>query len=85
MEKANSNDHRQVLIGSLYMGGVILAVVGFLFWIHRASWNIPLFRLLHSQVPRFSVGWEVGPWFVPFMSLFRPYQVMQEIWRRSLP
>ncbi len=75
MEEANSNGQRQMLIGFLYLGGVILAVVGFLFWIHWASWNIHHFRLSNEQVPGYSVGW----WSVPFMSIFRPYQVMHEI------
>ena len=34
---------------------------------------------------RFSPGWAVGWWFIPFMNCFRPYQVMNEIWKSSHP
>ena len=85
MEEANSNGQQQMLIGFLYLGGVILGVVGFLFRIHWASWNIHHFRLSDEQVPGFLVGWAKGWWSVPFMSLYRPYQVMREIWRRRPP
>ena len=51
-------------------------------WIHQASKNLVALGV-HYQ--RFSPGWAVGWWFVPVMSLFRPYQVMKEIWRGSYP
>jgi hypothetical protein len=31
----------------------------------------------------YSSGWAVGYFFVPLLNLFRPYQVMQEIWKAS--
>ena len=51
-------------------------------WIHQASKNLVALGV-HDQ--RFSPGWAVGWWFVPVMFLFRPYQVMKEIWRGSYP
>ena len=58
----------------------IPAIVLFLMWVHRASRNLPALGA-HGQ--RFSPAWAVGWWFVPIMFLFRPYQVMMEIWRGS--
>jgi Domain of unknown function (DUF4328) len=51
-------------------------------WIHRAYSNLYLFG---AQGLRYSPGWAVGGWFVPFLNLVRPVQVMQEIWRASSP
>ncbi len=35
--------------------------------------------------PDFSSGWVVGSWFVPFLNLFRPYQIMKYIRDKSDP
>ncbi len=58
----------------------IPAIIAFLMWLNRASKNLQLLGV-HDQ--RFSSGWAVGWWFVPIMSLFRPYQVVKEIWKGS--
>ncbi len=60
----------------------IPTVILFLVWIHRVSENL---RFLGALGQRFSPGWAVGSWFVPLVNLFRPYQVMGEIWRGSDP
>jgi len=36
---------------------------------------------LTSEPLRFTPGWCVGWFFVPFLNFFRPYQVMKEIWQ----
>ncbi len=60
---------------------IVKLVVGILFimWFRRAYWN------LHQLVTnlKHSDGWAAGAWFVPIMSLFRPYQIMQELWVES--
>ena len=60
---------------------IVKLVVGILFimWFRRAYWN------LHQVVTnlKHSDGWAAGAWFVPIMSLFRPYQIMQELWVES--
>jgi hypothetical protein len=33
---------------------------------------------------RFSPGWAVGAFFIPILNLFRPCQVMSEVWRGSV-
>ncbi len=52
-----------------------------LMWVHRASNNL---EPLGAHVQRFSPAWSVGWWFVPIMNLFRPYQVLAEIWKGSV-
>ena len=79
---AESNDNRQAAIGIIYLLGYIATIIAFLFWIHRASKNL---EPLGVEYQEFSPGWAIGWWFIPIMSLFRPYQVMKEIWAESHP
>jgi len=56
--------------------------ISFLTWFHRVRANLPALGIADA---RWSPGWAVGWWFVPIMSLFRPFQVAAEIWRASDP
>lgn len=60
-------------------GLLIATAVFFLRWLHRSYRNIS--ALGHR--PRFTAGWAVGYWFIPIVSLFRPKQVMDELWERT--
>jgi hypothetical protein len=61
---------------------VVATAIAFLMWIFRSSQNLPRLGALGQ---RFSPRWAVGWWFIPIMFFFRPYQVMAEIWRGSIP
>ena len=74
-------------VGAMFEGSGLAAAAAFLFaavtylmWLHRAS-----SRVAEAQVgpTRFSPGWAVGWWFIPIMNLFRPYQVIAELWRAT--
>ena len=54
----------------------------FCVWIYRAHGNL---TALGATNLRFSPAWAVGWYFVPIMNLFRPYQVMKELWEESDP
>lgn len=82
LAEATSNDSRQALIGFGQTALYIIAAVLFLIWIHRAHKNL---TSLHATDLRFTPGWAVGWFFVPIMSLFRPYQVASEISKASDP
>lgn len=60
----------------------VLTALAFLMWFYRARANLPALGIGDA---RWSPGWAVGWWFVPIMSLFRPYQTASEIWRASDP
>ena len=79
---AGRNDSRQALLGYLYIGGLVVAAISFLMWLNRASDNL---AALDVDDQRFSPGWAVGWWFVPVMCLFRPHQVVKEVWQGSYP
>ena len=77
-----ANDDRQAAIAGFMIFGFVATVIAFCFWIHGASSNL---GVLGADGRRFSPGWAVGWWFVPFMNLVRPYQVVKEIWQGSNP
>jgi hypothetical protein len=70
-----------------WLSGIQLALLAatataFLLWLYQARANL---RALEVRRPQFSRGWVVGGYLVPVLNLFRPYQVMAEIWKASAP
>jgi Domain of unknown function (DUF4328) len=79
----------QVIVLLLYSTVTIFGLIAyiatgvvFLIWEHRAYKNLPP---LGVPRPDFSSGWVVGSWFVPFLNLVRPYQIVKYIWDKSDP
>lgn len=78
--EAEANDSRQLMIGILAMIAQLALIITFIQWFRRAYHN------LHKAGERnllMSEGWASGAWFVPIMNLFRPCQIMIEIWDRT--
>ena len=75
-----SNDQRQQVIGRFQAGVAITTIILFAMWIYRANFNA---RSLGAQNMKFTPGWSVGCYFIPFLNLWRPYQAMKEIWKAS--
>jgi tetratricopeptide (TPR) repeat protein len=82
LSEAIANDNRQAAIGYGQIALAIASTVVFFMWIYRANKNL---RSLRAAGLRFTPGWAVGWFFIPFMNFFRPYQVVSEIWRASNP
>jgi hypothetical protein len=80
--EAISNDTREAIIGFTQFALYLASGIVFLIWIHKAHKNL---LSLNVSNLRFTPGWAVGWFFVPVMSLFRPYQVVSEIWKASYP
>src|SRR5690554_1726951 len=80
MADAYLSDNRQNVIGIIY--SIIFITSGFLIlrWIHRANNNI---RAVGAENLKFTPGWSIGYYFIPFLSLWKPYQAMKEIWKAS--
>lgn len=53
---------------------LIVAAVFFLRWFSRAYRNVAQWT-----GTRHGVGWAVGSWFVPFLNLWRPFKIAEEI------
>ncbi len=72
---AELNDNRELIIGLLYSITSIISIITFIQWFRRGYYNLNIRKnCAHSE------GWAAGSWFVPIISLFRPYQIMKEMW-----
>lgn len=79
---AQAADHRQSVIGLVQIGLFIATATLFIVWFSRAYRNLDA---LGVSALRWSNGWAVGGWFVPFLNLVRPKQLANDIWRGSDP
>ena len=77
-----SNDDRQAAVGILVFAVFVASVVFFIRWFHAAYSNL---LALGQTDLRFKLGWAIGAWFVPFLNLWRPKQIADDIWRGSDP
>ena len=75
------NDTRQAWVAALGLAVYLPTIPLVLMWIHRANYNV---RQLGAHGLRFSPAGSVGWYFVPLLSLWRPYQAMKEIWKASM-
>jgi hypothetical protein len=78
----NASDDRVATTGILQTGAYVVCMVAFLTWYGRAYRN--LWRL-GAVALRFGPRWAVAYWFIPIVSLFRPKQVVNDLWRASDP
>ena len=74
-DSANANDLREQVIAFIYMITYIISAIFFIRWFRRAYYNLSLraFRLSYSD------GMAAGAWFIPFVNLYKPYRIMQEM------
>ena len=75
-EVATANDLREQLIAIIYLIAYIISGIVFIMWFRRAYFN------LHQKVNTlsYSESWAAGSWFVPFVNLYRPFQIMKELY-----
>ena len=75
-----ASDQRQRIVGIVYI--IMFVISGFLIlrWIHRANYNG---RQLGAENMKFTPGWAIGYYFIPILTLWKPYQAMKEIWKAS--
>lgn len=75
----------------LFVGEVIFKVqmtllaatgIAFVTWLYRARANLRAFGTRHL---RFQRNWAILGFVIPLLNLFRPYQVVQEVWQASTP
>ena len=56
---------------------ILIAFVVFLLWLYRISYNTHHFA---TNPPSTQPGWAIGLFFVPVIMLFRPFQVVRDLW-----
>lgn len=73
------NDLAAQLISVIHMLAFIVSAVTFILWFRRAYYN------LHQKAPfvRRAEGWAAGGWFVPFIALYMPFQIMKELYEST--
>ena len=73
---------REVLIARFNWLVSLATGVAFLMWFHRVHSNLPS---LGGRGFKYSPGWAVGSFLVPILCLFRPPEIMREVWHGSEP
>jgi uncharacterized protein DUF4328 len=74
----SANDTRQGIAGLSQLGALVAGAVVFIRWLHGAYKNL---EVVAPQERRYGHGWAIGGWFVPVMNLWRPKQVVNDVWR----
>jgi serine/threonine-protein kinase len=69
-------------IGAVQAAWFLVTAALWLAWSRRAYLNLPA---LGARRLRFRPWWAVGAWLLPVFSLFRPKQVLNDVWRASDP
>lgn len=80
MAEVESNDTRVAVIAYIDMLVLLSGSIAFLAWLYRARANLPALGITNA---RWGPGWAVGWWFIPFMNLVRPFQLVKEVWKAS--
>jgi hypothetical protein len=65
---------------ALIVLGIVGGAIAWLIWQFRAHRNL---RALGAQGLRFSPGWAVGWWFVPFANFVMPFLTVTELYKAS--
>ena len=81
-DEANLSVIRLALIAMIYLATFLATVVVFCMWVYRANKNSHGFG---ARGMKFSPGWAVGWYFIPFLCLWKPFQSMREMWQVSQP
>jgi serine/threonine-protein kinase len=69
-------------VGAVQAAWFLVTAGLWLAWFRRAYLNLPA---LGARRLRYRRWWAVGSWLLPVFSLFRPKQVLNDIWRASDP
>jgi hypothetical protein len=79
IETLTANDTRERFISLAYLAAFIISAITFVEWFRRAYYN------LHQKVSHLShsEGWAAGSWFVPIINVYRPYQIMKELYKET--
>ena len=86
-ERAVLNDTLYGAVGLVQTGLFLVTAVLWLRWLYASYRSLgTAYREVETPgvaTTRFTPGWAVGYWFIPIVNLYRPYQVMAELWSGS--
>jgi hypothetical protein len=75
-----ASDARQQLIGFAQLGLGLVSAVVFLMWTSAITKRLTQLGVTNM---RYAPRWSVWGFIIPIVNLFRPYQVMSELWKAS--
>jgi hypothetical protein len=78
-QEAYANDGREAILGMIYAMVFITSGIFFICWFRRAYYNLHL----KIEYLKYGEGWAAGAWFTPILCLFRPYEIMKELYRET--
>lgn len=78
-DEVSWNDLRQQALSIGYLLVFIISGITFIQWFRRAYYNLGT-RLSDLD---YKDSWAAGCWFVPIISLYRPFQMMRELYERT--
>jgi len=76
---AEDNDQRQSYIKICHLICLIISGILSLNWIYTANKNLQN----HFNNMKYTPGWSVGWYFIPFFNLWKPFKAMKEIYEKS--
>ncbi len=78
-DRAIANDAREQIVGIIEMMVYLISSITFIQWFRRAYFN------LHTKVNylSYSESWAAGSLFVPILNLYRPFQIMKELFQET--
>ncbi len=79
-EEVTRSDGRISAVVIVQLLTLLVTGIVWLIWQHRGQANLVATRV---SALRFTPGWAVGWWFVPFANLVMPFQTMRELWKAS--
>jgi hypothetical protein len=59
---------------------VVVVLITFYFWVYFMSNNV---RALGAEGLKYGPVWAIGCFFVPIVCLWKPFQMMEELWKAS--
>jgi hypothetical protein len=79
-EEIAANDRRVQTIGIVQFIAFLAGGIVFIRWLRAAYRNADV---LAPGVRRYGHGWAIGAWFVPILNLWRPKQIVNDVWEAS--
>ncbi|HEX5620680.1 MAG TPA: DUF4328 domain-containing protein [Solirubrobacteraceae bacterium] len=76
--EAIAGDDRQSMMAVFQFGAWIAGAIVFIRWLHGAYKNVDV---VARPERRYGHGWAIGAWFVPILNLWRPKQIVNDVWR----
>ena len=78
-DDVSSNDIREGILAILYLLVFISCGILFISWFRRAYYNLHL----KTDYLKYGEGWAAGAWFTPILCLFRPFEIMKELYTET--